>query len=460
MALTTEERRLWEADVDRFLGEQYDSATDKSGKPMGNKWANATQEEKDAFRRWANRPDVNLLGRAKKEANANIHKFRKTGIHPGKSAESVLGAEGGAGYKLKIGFRDVKTPFGTTRVPTYERVYEKGAVERALQPDPLDEQRIEEVRQRMAPSIAMLAEDRQRYQQQFDALRNSPEVARQRAIAMGQSPTAAELAGLAQQQQVAKNIGAQASAAQGSAFNPAIARAALMQQSGLGQDMAARVAALASDERQQALNAAIGTQGKLLTHAQGQQQMGLAGDTALYGQRATQEGAGEAARSQAIGLKTGILDRAMGVDAATSANVANSELLRQQQQRDGFDYFTQAMNAGGAMLQGMGGMWGDSDIAMKKNIKKGDDAVTAFLKSLKPYEYEYKDAIKKLPIGGKGRHVSVMAQDLEKAGPVGKRMVFDTPVGKVVDYGKGLPAMLASLAEINRRLEKVEGSHG
>ena len=49
-----------------------------------------------------------------------------------------------------------------------------------------------------------------------------------------------------------------------------------------------------------------------------------------------------------------------------------------------------------------------------------------------------------------------MAQDIEKAGPVGKSMVVDTPTGKVVDYGKGFGAMLASLAHMNERQNNIE----
>ena len=57
---------------------------------------------------------------------------------------------------------------------------------------------------------------------------------------------------------------------------------------------------------------------------------------------------------------------------------------------------------------------------------------------------------------GEGRHLYVMAKDLEKAGPVGKQMVLDTPQGKMIDYGKGFGAMLANQANLNKRLNEVE----
>jgi hypothetical protein len=78
-----------------------------------------------------------------------------------------------------------------------------------------------------------------------------------------------------------------------------------------------------------------------------------------------------------------------------------------------------------------------------------------FLNAIKVQEYEYKN-----PKHGKGKFVSPMAQDLEKAGPVGKSMVKDTPEGKIVDYGRGFGAILAAQADLNKRLQKVEGKKG
>jgi len=49
-----------------------------------------------------------------------------------------------------------------------------------------------------------------------------------------------------------------------------------------------------------------------------------------------------------------------------------------------------------------------------------------------------------------------MAQDLEKS-KAGKQLVAQTPAGKIVDYSKAGPIFAAALADINRRLGKVEG---
>lgn len=132
----------------------------------------------------------------------------------------------------------------------------------------------------------------------------------------------------------------------------------------------------------------------------------------------------------------------------------------------------------GGLFQGIGSAVGalagkgGSDKNMKQNIKSYSDKDSktnkkedknnpkSFLDALKAYSFEYKDSHKNLPIGGKDRYLGVMAQDLEKAGPTGKSMVIDTPQGKVVDYGKGFGAILASSANLNERLSKLEKGYG
>lgn len=86
-----------------------------------------------------------------------------------------------------------------------------------------------------------------------------------------------------------------------------------------------------------------------------------------------------------------------------------------------------------------------------KNIKKD------FLDKLEAYTYEYKNKYKDDPRAGEGRHMSVMAQDLEKAGPIGKSMVEEDSEGvKMVDYAKGYGAILAAQAHLNKRLNELE----
>lgn len=98
-----------------------------------------------------------------------------------------------------------------------------------------------------------------------------------------------------------------------------------------------------------------------------------------------------------------------------------------------------------------------SDKNSKKEVK-AEDIKKDFLDKLKAYTYEYKKEFKDHPKAGKGRHLSVMAQDLEKAGSIGKSMVSTDPKSgaKMVDYGKGFGAILAAQAHLNERLNKLE----
>lgn len=93
-----------------------------------------------------------------------------------------------------------------------------------------------------------------------------------------------------------------------------------------------------------------------------------------------------------------------------------------------------------------------SDKNKKKNIKQ--DIKKDFLDALTAYTYDYKNP--KDPGAGEGRHMSVMAQDLEKT-EIGKSMVKTLEDGtKMVDYGKGFGAILAAQAHLNKRLEEID----
>jgi hypothetical protein len=104
-----------------------------------------------------------------------------------------------------------------------------------------------------------------------------------------------------------------------------------------------------------------------------------------------------------------------------------------------------------------------SDENMKEEVKASkDDAgklVESFMDALKSYSYKYKKESdgasgKKNP---EGEVTSVMAQDLEKS-ELGKKMVQDTPKGKVVDYAQGMAPLFAAIAELNERTKKLEGT--
>lgn len=117
----------------------------------------------------------------------------------------------------------------------------------------------------------------------------------------------------------------------------------------------------------------------------------------------------------------------------------------------GSSKFSAGDNTGKSALANAAASISDED--KKKNVE--DANPQSFLDALTAYSYDYKDP--KQAGAGEGRHLSVMAQDLEKAGPVGKSMVKDTPQGKMVDYGKGFGAMLASQAHLNEKIKSLEG---
>lgn len=179
-------------------------------------------------------------------------------------------------------------------------------------------------------------------------------------------------------------------------------------------------------------------------------------------------------------LNTGIRNQAQGQNLAERQRIsdANTGISNQQQmhnqglsQQDFENKYRKAGGVAGAQ-QGLSNLYGQqgqqnmqvfgsglqaaaiaSDERLKKDVKDFDAG--AFLDSLTGKSYRYKDPAK----FGEGRNAGVMAQDLEKT-PEGKALVKDTPEGKMVDYGKGFGALLGSMADMHKRLKKVEGRNG
>ena len=105
---------------------------------------------------------------------------------------------------------------------------------------------------------------------------------------------------------------------------------------------------------------------------------------------------------------------------------------------------------GGASEVGGAAIGKYSDINLKENIQDGDQKIENMMDNIDAYEYDYKPEI-----GGEQDQVSVMAQDLEKS-ELGSQFVEDTDMGKMVDYGKAMPTMMAGQANLNRRLRRLE----
>jgi len=90
-----------------------------------------------------------------------------------------------------------------------------------------------------------------------------------------------------------------------------------------------------------------------------------------------------------------------------------------------------------------------SDERVKKDIEPFDTA--SFLDSITGYKYNYKSPEKH----GQGPQVGVMAQDVEKMAP--QAVQEDQEGTKVINYDKLGGPILASLADMNDRLKKMEG---
>lgn len=109
----------------------------------------------------------------------------------------------------------------------------------------------------------------------------------------------------------------------------------------------------------------------------------------------------------------------------------------------------------GGMLQGVGAAIGAfSDENLKTEVADARGDIDRMLDGLSTsrgaVSWRYKDAKH-----GEGRWDGVMAQDLERS-DAGKRLVTDTPEGKVVDVRKAAMATLAASARLHERLKALE----
>lgn len=82
----------------------------------------------------------------------------------------------------------------------------------------------------------------------------------------------------------------------------------------------------------------------------------------------------------------------------------------------------------------------------------GGGELAELLRAIRPVSFDYKDPEK----DGAGRHVGLLAQDLERS-EAGRTMVKETSRGKMVDGGQAALAGLAAAADLNRRVARLEG---
>lgn len=91
-----------------------------------------------------------------------------------------------------------------------------------------------------------------------------------------------------------------------------------------------------------------------------------------------------------------------------------------------------------------------SDERAKTEIRDGDEDANAFLSSLRPVRYRYRDEKH-----GAGEQVGILAQDLERS-VAGRQAVVETPGGKMVDTAKLGGALAAAASRLHRRVKRLE----
>lgn len=251
----------------------------------------------------------------------------------------------------------------------------------------------------------------------------------QQAQGLGPSVATHQLQGANDQ-----NVRQQAAMAAGNRGNPMAAMNAA-QNAGTGsQALSGQAAAARAQEQLNAQAAAAGLAGQMQN--QGFQGAGM--------QNAF--GMGQAQMNQQGMEAFGSLQAQQQM--AQNAQVAQLQAQREQEQNANRNALT------GGIESGIGqGLMAMSDENMKTNVRDGGNSLHDFLDKLGAHEYEYKRD--DLPGTSPGTHVSVMAQELEKS-PTGRSAVVASPHGKMVDYKKLLPAMLAAATDAHKRLKSLE----
>jgi hypothetical protein len=338
-------------------------------------------------------------------------------------------------------------------------------------------QQVQAPQMQAAPFVQAATIDRgnlnplQQQQQQLVGSLTSPQaVAGQQAQALEQNRLFNEQALRAQMAGAASNRGTGAALANRNAGQ----QAAAMQMQGAQQ--AAVNQQNQELQRQQLAGQLLGQQSGLeasLAGSQAQlQQQGALANQAMQGQfgltaaeqalRAQQ--LNQAAELQRLGLQG---QAQMGMDQSLNQNLglqAQMDANRQQQIAQGKGGVISGLS-GAAMTAAI-----LSDKRAKKDIKATKGEATRaldkmagsgskereMLDKLQAYQYKYKHEGKDA-----SPQMGIMAQDLEKS-RLGKQMVVQDEVTglKMVDFGRGFGALLASQAELNKRLKAIEATKG
>lgn len=252
-------------------------------------------------------------------------------------------------------------------------------------------------------------------------LQRGQESAMANAMAMGASQRGANQAG------ALRNIGAQ--------------------QAGIQQGLAADSAALRLQEQMQAQQMLAGLTGQMRG-----QDIGAAGQQTQFAQSGMQmnDQMVQFYVSQGMSLQDAQMKAKMDLEKLRTEQSLQQMKIEQDRDAANKKLAGDVVDSATGMIGGGMSAAAMSDENVKEDIAPADEDLYAFLDTLEPHSYFYKNEEH-----GKGKRVSVMAQELEET-EMGDAFVFETEDGKAVDYGKGLGTMLAATAALHRRLQALE----
>lgn len=183
--------------------------------------------------------------------------------------------------------------------------------------------------------------------------------------------------------------------------------------------------------------------------------------------RAQEVAQAEQAKGQVLGSQAGESSGMYGTNLAganAAAGLAGSEEgtleganqhATEQQNQLEFNLLNGAGTAAAKAATGGGGATAVSDRREKTDVKKlGDSDMEQLLSKISGYGFDYKNPGEagEAP----GARVGVMAQDAQKAGPIGKSMVVDGKPMKL-DLPNAVGAALAAVAYLKKRIDKEHG---
>ena len=244
-------------------------------------------------------------------------------------------------------------------------------------------------------------------------------------------------------------------------MNPAAQARLILQQGGAAAQQAAQAGAMQKAQEQLAARSQL--TGALNAGQQGALQ-GIGAGTSLMGAGAGANQAQQAGNTALLGTAGQIQNQAnanniqntLGAGQINAQVAANNQAAAMHAQDVNAGIASQnaqaAQGAGMGILSAAGGAatMGLSDERQKNIEGSGAKDIEGFLHAVRGAEYKYKDGVK--DVAGEGTYVSPMAQNLEHS-KLGKDMVVETPVGKAVDYAKGMGTMAAALAHVNDKLD-------